>query len=104
MPAFETPDSTKSIVFFILRNSVPAGLLYAERIDETSLFIDLDFVIPGYRDLKIGKYVYSNIFSYTGVSKLYSLPGNTKHENYLRKMGFMQTTLDSKQAYYLNNA
>lgn len=103
MPAFKAPDSKNSIVFFILRNSIPAGLIYAERRTDSSLFIELDFVIPGYRDLKIGKYVYENIFNYTGVNRLYSYPGNPKHEAYLKKMGFESTSLNSKRVYCLDN-
>ena len=68
-----------------------------------SLFIELDFVIPGYRDLKIGKYVYKNIFNKTQASKLFSNPGNSKHEMYLRKMGFEKTELDDNPVYCLKS-
>jgi len=63
MPSFSYKGDENSIVFFILRNSIPAGLICATKKESDSLFLDLDFVIPGYRDLKIGKYVYQNIFS-----------------------------------------
>lgn len=101
MPDFQLPPENHSVVFFILRNSIPAGLIYAERRNDSSLFIDLDFVIPGYRDLKIGKYVYNNIFNFTGVNRLYSYSGSPKHENYLRKMGFERCVLESKPVYCL---
>jgi hypothetical protein len=102
IPSFKLPPNEISIVFFILRNSIPAGLIYAAKREADSLFIELDYVIPGYRDLKIGKYVYKNIFDYTGAEKLYSYPGNKKHEKYLQKMGFSQCTIENEIVYCLN--
>jgi hypothetical protein len=101
IPSFNYNPDKDHTVFFILRNSIPAGLIYAEKRNDESFFIGLDYVIPGYRDLKIGKYVYKNIFSITGVKKLYSYPGNSKHEKYLKKMGFGKTNMDSQIVYCL---
>ena len=101
IPAFTFSRDKESRVFFILRNSVSAGLIYAEKRNDGSLFIELDYVIPGYRDLKIGKYVYKNIFNITGAKKLYSYPGNKKHEKYLKKMGFYEVSSDGSLIYCL---
>jgi len=103
VPSFSFSSNDDKTVFFILRNSIPAGLIYTHKRKDNSLFIELDFVIPGYRDLKIGKYVYKNIFKKTSVSKLFSYPGNAKHESYLRKMGFEKTDLDGNPAYCLKS-
>lgn len=103
IPSFKPGIDDESIVYFILRNSVPAGLIYANKKNDNSLFIELDFVIPGYRDLKIGRYVYENIFQYTGATRLYSYPGNVRHENYLKKMGFEKTELDYRPVYCLEH-
>jgi hypothetical protein len=103
IPSFVyTPEDDRT-VFFILRNSIPAGLIYTHRRGDDSLFIELDYVIPGYRDLKIGKYVYKNIFSKSHLSKLFCYPGNAKHESYLKKMGFEKTELDGSPVYCLNS-
>jgi hypothetical protein len=59
--------------------------------------------MPGYRDLKVGKYVFPKIFERRKVKKIYSEPGNSKHEQYLRRIGFVKTTLDSKTVYSLEN-
>jgi len=81
MPSFSFKGNEDSIIFFILRNSIPAGLFCAAKRNDDSLFIELDFVIPGYRDLKIGKYVYQNIFSDKKIKKIYCNPGNAKHDS-----------------------
>lgn len=101
MPLFNFIPTENTTVFFILRNTVPAGLICAEKTGDDSLFINLDFVIPGYRDLKIAKYVYNNIFSLKKVKKLYSNPGNAKHDQYLQKMGFEKTVYNSNEVFCL---
>jgi len=101
MPSFPFKGDENSVDFFILRNSIPAGLICATKINDDSLFIELDFVIPGYRDLKIGKYVYQNIFIKKKIKKLYSNPGNTKHDSYLQKMGFVKTELNGNPIFCL---
>ena len=101
MPSFSFNGNEDSVVFFILRNSIPAGLICATKKDDDSLFIELDFVIPGYRDLKIGKYVYQNIFTKKKIKKLYSNPGNAKHDSYLQKMGFVKTVLNENPIFCL---
>ena len=103
IPSFIFNPKEDNAAFFILRNSIPAGLIYTHRQSDNSLFIELDFVIPGYRDLKIGKYVYKNIFNKTAADKLFCYSGNAKHENYLRKMGFEKDELDGSPVYRLNS-
>jgi hypothetical protein len=101
MPAFSFSPTGNTTVFFILRNSIPAGLIYAEKQSDESLLIKLDYVIPGYRDLKIGKYVYQIMFEKKHVGKIYSSPGNANHDNYLRKMGFEKIELNGKELFCL---
>jgi len=101
MPHFNFALSEKSIVFFILRNSVPAGLICAESLNNKEMFITLDYVIPGYRDMKVGKYVYDNIFDVKKISKIYTEPGNSRHDNYLQAMGFEKTEFNSKISFCL---
>lgn len=101
MPNFIFKVSDATTVFFILRNSIPAGLIIAEKAEDDSYYIKLDFVIPGYRDLKIGKYVYKNIFTKKNAKKIYSDPGNKKHDDYLRKMGFEKIELAGQPVFCL---
>ncbi|MBI5727954.1 MAG: hypothetical protein HY965_08890 [Ignavibacteriales bacterium] len=101
-PAFSGETSADSIVIFILRNTVPAGLILGKKINTDTLVIDLDYVVEGYRDLKIAKYVYTHIFEETNSKLIYTLPGNEKHDAYLHKMGFVKTQLNDLPAYCLN--
>ncbi len=83
------------ISFYILRNTVPAGIFTGSRYNEDTLKIDLDFVTPEYRDFKIGTYIYETRKDYfldAGYSKLICLSPNEKHIKYLKKMGFKETS------------
>jgi hypothetical protein len=91
LPDFSYTPSETQWTFFILRDMVPAGLFIAEPRNRDALTIKIDFVIPGYRDFKIGKFLFlekSAVFKEKGVRKIYSAPGTPKHEGYLRRMGF----------------
>jgi len=101
LPNFVLMEKENSSAFFILRNSVPAGLVYTTKQADGSLIVELDYVIPGYRDLKIGEYVYQNILAKKNVKKIYSLPGNAKHDSYLQKMGFVKTQLNNNPIFCL---
>ena len=100
-PAFDFEPAEKWNMFFVLRNSVPAGLVCAEKISEDSLFIKLDYAIPGYRDFKMGKYVYNKFLKESGVKKIYTDYGSKEHNKYLEKMGYIESKLDEKQVYLL---
>ena len=103
--SFRTSDDLK--VYFVLRNLVPAGLFIAH-LKEDCMLVDIDFVIPGYRDLRIGKFVYAQdygLLKSEGVRVVYSKPGTQKHQEYLRKMGFQPfQTPEGDQLYRLQLA
>ncbi len=92
-PGFTYAPDDNLMVFFVLRNMIPAGLFIARRrpdAPETAVVL-LDFVIPGYRDLRIGRYVYqenARYFQTRGIQRLVSSPGTTDHSQYLEKMGY----------------
>ena len=84
----------EAIGFYIVRNAIPAGVFLATKRSEDSLQVELDYVIPRYRDFKTGKFVYEDQKSYfldRGYRTLCSYTENKEHENYLRKMGFAET-------------
>jgi len=92
LPDFSYAPSETQMTYFILRDMIPAGLFIAEPRDHETLTIKIDFVIPGYRDFKIGEFLFvekAEIFRKKGVRKIYSEPGTPKHEGYLRRMGFV---------------
>jgi len=101
IPSFEFKPCGDCHVLFVLRNTVPAGLVIAEYQEDDSIYMKLDYVIPGYRDFRIGKYVFPEIFKQKKVKKIYSVMGNEKHQAYLKKMGFVSTILDSNPVYCL---
>jgi hypothetical protein len=103
LPEFAFDPEMPQIIFFVLRDLVPAGLFIAERWDESDLYVNLDFVIPGYRDFKIGAYIFTQrtaIFKDQGIERIYSRPGNTTHQAYLRRMGFEPIIFEAQGELY----
>jgi len=90
------------VSFFILRNMVPAGVFLASEYDKSTLQIELDFVIPEYRDFKIGRYVFENRKDYfldMGYSRFVSVTANDEQIKYLLKMGFVKQEENGKSYY-----
>lgn len=80
-----------AVNFYILRNMVPAGVFIGSKHNENTLNVELDFVIPEYRDFKIGNYIYEKRKDYfldKGYNKFICFSENDEHINYLKKMGF----------------
>ncbi len=89
--AFEKTDFEGNMSFFVLRNTVPAGLFIAKKHDDKTLDIKLDYAIPLYRDLKIGNYIFNekaSFFTMQGYKYVISQSVEKEHYNYLVKMGF----------------
>lgn len=81
------------VSFYVLRNMMPAGVFIGSRLDANTLKVDLDFVIPEYRDFKIGKFIYEDkkdFFLDNGYNRLISYSIHDDHVDYLRKMGFQE--------------
>lgn len=90
-PGFALAPQSEAEVFFVLRDMVPAGLFIATPQPDNVLHIELDFVIPGYRDYKIGQFIYQQMasnFQRKGYRTLVSPPGSKVHADYLHRMGF----------------
>ncbi len=95
LPGFTFRPGGNRVIFFVLRNLIPAGIFIGTRTAPDTLHVALDFVIPGYRDMKIGAYLYHrsrNFFLEKGIRTLESDPGNRAHQKYLRRMGFSPVT------------
>lgn len=93
-------DREYNFALFILSEMVPAGLLLGDLNDDKTLMIHLDFVIPDFRDFKIGKYLFGQnreYFRNHGVKKIVTVAGNSDHNHYLEKIGFTKT---EKPGYY----
>lgn len=93
IPTYLFKPKSEQLVLFVLRNMVPVGVLIVKpEGDAANIF--LDFVIPGYRDFRAGKFLYeesAGFFRQRGITHLLSDSGNPRHETYLRRMGFKLT-------------
>src|SRR3954470_5978159 len=58
LPDFEYRPSANQILLFVLRDCSPVGAFIAEQKPGGVLRVVLDFVIPRYRDLKIGRFLF----------------------------------------------
>lgn len=99
--AFESKNI--SVCVCILRNLVPAGIFIASKQDINTLKVDIDFVIPEYRDFKVGTFIYENSKGYfleRGYSKFISFTTNAEHIKYLKKMGFKEE-IKNGDTYYV---
>ena len=102
-PDFTYLPSEQSLIFFILRDMVPAGLFIADARGGGALWVHLDFVIPGYRDFKIGRFLFEQkaaFFKDRDIRKIYSASGNPAHTHYLRQMGFVPDASDTTGVLY----
>jgi GNAT superfamily N-acetyltransferase len=91
LPGFSHAPERRELTFFVLRDLVPAGLFIGEVREDGCLWVRLDYVIPSYRDLKIGRYLYSergDFFRAHGIREIVSPAGNRTHSRYLQRMGF----------------
>ena len=88
-PSLDARDTAR-VALFVLRDLVPAGVLLAcSRGDR--LEIDLDYVVPQYRDLKVGRFLFhdqADFFRRRGFREIVSRADAAVHADYLRRMGF----------------
>jgi len=91
-PRFDFGRKEKRLAFYLVKNSVPIGLLIGTKRDGGEFMIDLDYVGPQYRDFKMGSYVYANaaFFERQGISALATAATGSRHDEYLAKMNFVR--------------
>ena len=105
-PEFSYEPATDHRAYFLLRDHTPAGLVIARPCHDDSLQIELDFVIPEYRDFKLGEFLYSGnsgLFADVDCAQAWSPPGNADHVRYLERVGFQLTTGSEGEARYVIN-
>ena len=103
LPGFNYQPQPNRYRAFILRDMVPAGLFIADIDDGPTVRIQLDYVIPAYRDLKVGRFLYSSnssIFADPRITHVESPPGSQEHRRYLERMGFRASTDEDGQETY----
>jgi hypothetical protein len=85
-------------VFYMLRDDNIAGLLIGELTDDGCFNIYLDFVIPKYRDYKLGGYYFKTHQEHLnrrGVYTVKAVATHDAHRDYLIKMGFIVDPLNA---------
>lgn len=90
-PDFYSKGREDDFNIFVLRDMVPAGLLVGNLRNGGTLMVELDFVVPQYRDFKIGTFLFEENRSYfkdKGIKHIEAAPGTDKHNEYLKEMGF----------------
>jgi hypothetical protein len=104
VPEFTGPPQPGELTFLVLRDLVPAGLFIGQVREDGCLWVRLDYVIPSFRDFKVGRYVYgesSEFFRERGIRTIASAPGSAEHAKYLRRMGFTPDPKDPRAVYRL---
>ncbi|HMM12377.1 MAG TPA: hypothetical protein PKE03_09825 [Bacteroidales bacterium] len=79
------------VSFFVLRNMEVAGVFAGNPDGKGGLKVNIDYVIPRFRDFKNGRFVYGHLggrLAQIGIKSITSRPSAKPHEKYLRRMGF----------------
>lgn len=90
LPDFQYRPAENQVTLFILRDCAPVGVFIAEQ-KASQLRVVLDFVIPGYRDLKLGRFLFqeqAGFFRERGIREIVIAPRTKKFGAYLVKVGF----------------
>ena len=83
---------SSKVKFYILRNMTPAGVFIADEFDKSMLEIKFDYVVPQFRDFKIGNFVFDSqreYFKSLGYESFVAKTDNKDHIDYVKKMGFV---------------
>jgi len=101
-PGFTYRPEEDTLTLFILRDLVPAGLFVARVRDEETLALELDYAIPGYRDFKIGRYLYARgALRACGYRTVAAEASGERAADYLERMGFARTPADDSWSLVL---
>jgi GNAT superfamily N-acetyltransferase len=86
---YEAPEEGRLVVL-VLRDLVPAGMLlgtiHGDRLD-----VHLDYVVPQFRDLKVGRFLFRDeidFFRSRGIREIVSTADTREHAEYLARVGF----------------
>jgi len=95
------------VVAFILRDMVPAGLFVGRMGDDDTFGVSLDYVIPQYRDFRVGEFVYSQDSTLLGDLAprcVQATAATNNHRRYLRRMGFREVDGEGRFEFALPSA
>jgi len=84
------PDVPVDFALVLMRDGLPAGVVLGER-DGDALDIVLDYVLPPYRDSRLGRWLYgsgSGVFRAAEIEVLTASAAGDQHRQYLDGVGF----------------
>ena len=91
IPSYTYKTEDDLLCFFVLRNMMPAGLFIAKVLGEDA-HIQLDYVIPNYRDFKVARFIFEEnaaFFIQRGIRRFVSEGGSAIYRKHLEKMEFV---------------
>jgi hypothetical protein len=91
LPDFQFVPHERQMAIFILRDCTPVGVFLAEPQTTEKYQVLLDFVIPRYRNLHIGRFLFvenAEIFRKRGVKEIVIRPRTREFGAYLWEVGF----------------
>ncbi len=91
LPGFAFAPRAGQLAVFILRDCTPVGVFIAESETPEKYRALLDFVIPRYRNLHIGKFLFieqAEIFRQRGIKEIVIKPRTKEFGAYLWEIGF----------------
>lgn len=100
-PNFQQNSSKTDCVYLLTSDNIPVGV-FSIAVENEQGKILIDYVLPAYRDLNPGKFLYTNansIFADLGVKQFVIQTTNKEHTNYINKMGF---TMDNNGLHTLS--
>ncbi|NND02851.1 MAG: hypothetical protein HKN91_08690 [Acidimicrobiia bacterium] len=100
-PGFDFEARDDQIRAFILRDTIPAGVFIGRACSDDTIEVELDYVIPQYRDFKVANFLYSDrseLFAHRGRRKIWTRPGSDVHAAYFERLGFSPTTIQGGPA------
>lgn len=101
-PHFKFEEEQENIGFYILRDMTIEGVFMAIPLDEKTLQVTIDYVVPQFRDFKAGTYIHHQLNKYfisKGYKRLLCETEKPKHIRYLEKMGYKLTQENNKSIY-----
>lgn len=96
-PGFDLDSCRQPHVRLVLRNMLPVGVFVCEPAAGGVARVCLDYVVPGYRDLKNARFVFAETHENLRSAGLHTFAATSTvrgHQRYLRRLGFTQDPAD----------
>jgi len=90
-PDFDLAALDRPVIVFILRDLTPAGLVACSRAGDATLRVELDYVLPAYRDFECARWFYREWgprLGGMGFVRFTARTGAGVHRRYLERMGY----------------